>query len=708
MDVLYSILFYFYFSLFAPPKGDIMAVTSTPGTTTTGNLIADWLTPAEFSVLEAVCETLLPSLEPPNGSSEIVAAYYRRSARDLNVAHLVAETLSLENAQAKADFHQLLSLLSNPVAGLLLAGSPRPFKALSQQKREKYLAAMANSPMAQLRQGYQAIKRLAGFVFYAAPDATGVNPNWEALDYQAPAPPVDAPQLPQPIKPLKITADTTLEADAVIIGSGAGGGVVAGELAMAGKSVVVLEKGGYNNEANFTLQEAQATPELYLKRGTLTTKDLGVVVLAGSTLGGGTVVNWMTSFRTPGEILEEWAQDSGISDLTGADLQASFEAIEQRISVASVSSHNRQNQLLFDGCNALGYQASKLRNNAIGCEQRCGACGFGCRYGCKQSTMKTYLQDAYDHGARIIVRCSAEKVLIENGKAVGVKATAIDTETGATHNVTVHAKAVIVAAGTVNSPAVLLRSGLEHPHIGRHLHLHPVTTVAGIYPDRVYSWQGVMQSAYSNEFAYLDGTYGYKLEVPPAHPGIIGMSTPWYSPREYREQMLQTANVATFIILTRDKGEGTVTIDRDGEPVLDYVVSVYDRNHLMHGVRQAARVHFAAGAKSIITLHNKRTRLDRPEAGTVSEQQFHEFDRQVERHGMGVNRAMMFTAHQMGTCRMGADPQNAVVDGKQEVYGVKGLFICDGSVFPAASGVNPMLSIMGLAHKASQYIKTTI
>jgi choline dehydrogenase-like flavoprotein len=683
-----------------------MAITSTPETTTTGNLIAGWLTPEEFSMLESVCDSLLPSLEPPQGSSEVIAAYYRRSARDVNVAHLVAETLSFENAQAKADFRKLLSLLSNPLAGLMLAGSPRSFKTLSQEKREKYLTAMANSPMGQLRQGYQSIKRLAGFVYFAAPDARGVNPNWEALDYTAPAPPPN--DVPQPIKPLEITEDVTLEADAVVVGSGAGGGVVAGELAMAGKNVIVLEKGGYNNEANFTLQEAQATPELYLKRGTLTTKDLGVIVLAGSTLGGGTTVNWMTSFRTPREILEGWAKSSGLSDLAEMALQASFEAVEQRISISTVTSHNRQNQLLVDGCSALGYQANVLRNNAIGCEQRCGSCGFGCRYGCKQSTMKTYLQDAYDRGARIIVHCSAEKVLIENDKAVGVKATATDTKTGKKYSVTIRTKAVIVAAGAVHSPAVLLRSGVANPHIGRHLHLHPTTTVAGIYPGKVYSWQGVMQSAYSNQFAYLDGNYGYKLEVPPAHPGLIGTATPWYSPREYREQMLQTANVATFIILTRDKGEGTITIDRDGEPILDYVVSVYDRKHLMHGLRQAARVHFAAGASSIITLHNKRTRLDRPEGGTVSEQQFREFDRQLERHGMGPNRVMMFTAHQMGTCRMGADPKNAVVDGNHEVYGIKGLFVCDGSVFPQASGANPMLSIMGLAHRASQHIKTTI
>ena len=405
-----------------------MAITS-KSETTAADLVAGWVTPEEFSILEAVCETLLPSLEPPPGSSEAVAAYYRRSARDLNVAQLLAETLALENAEEQAKFHQLLGLLAGPLGGLMLIRSPRAFKSLPQEKREKYLVAMANSSVGQLRQGYQAIKRLAGFIYNAAPVATGVNPNWTALDYEPPSPtPVDAPA---PIQPLKISEDTLLEADAVVIGSGAGGGLLAGELALAGKSVIVLEKGGYNHEGNFTLQEAQATPELYLKRGTLTTRDLGVVVLAGSTLGGGTTINWMTSFRTPEEILAEWARDSGISDLVGAALQASFEAVEKRINVNTQNSeHNRQNQLLIDGCAALGYHAGELRRNAIDCQQRCGACGFGCRYGCKQSTMKTYLQDAYDHGARIIVRCSADRVLIENGKAVGVAATATDIGDG--------------------------------------------------------------------------------------------------------------------------------------------------------------------------------------------------------------------------------------------------------------------------------------
>ena len=222
-----------------------MAVISSTEAGAGEGRVAGWLSPDEFRLIEAMCDTFFPSLEPPGGSSEVMTAYFRRSARDLHVPYLVAETLAQENAEAQTEFRQLLALMSSPLSGLLLVGRPQTFLALSQEQREKYLLAMANSPLAQLRQGYQAIKRLASFIYYSVPDPQGVNPNWSALDYTAPEPPpADAPQ---PIKPLAISEDTTLDADAVVIGSGAGGGVVAAELALAGKSVIVLEKGGYNN-----------------------------------------------------------------------------------------------------------------------------------------------------------------------------------------------------------------------------------------------------------------------------------------------------------------------------------------------------------------------------------------------------------------------------------------------------------------------------
>jgi choline dehydrogenase-like flavoprotein len=283
-----------------------------------------------------------------------------------------------------------------------------------------------------------------------------------------------------------------------------------------------------------------------------------------------------------------------------------------------------------------------------------------------------------------------------------------DGETGKTYTLTVYAKAVIVAAGSICSPALLLRSGLENRHIGRHLKLHPVAIVAGAYSEEIRAWEGGIQSAYSDEFGYLNGKYGYKLEVPSAHPGLMALAFPWIGARDFREQMTRTAHLATIIVIARDKGEGTVTLDRTGQPVVDYVTSVFDRRHLMHGMQQAARIHIAAGATEISTIQSKRTQLLRPEVGRVNERQWHEFDRQIERHGMGVNRLIIFSAHQMGTCRMGANAEQSVVDEHCQVHGIEGLFACDGSVFPAASGVNPMLTIMALAHRAVQYIKTTV
>ena len=159
-----------------------MTVTSSPTTHTAQVRIAGWLTPEEFSILEAACDTFFPSLDPPSGSSEALAAFYRRKASDLHVALLLAETLSYENAQSQTQFRQLLALMASPASGLLLVGSLKSFTALSLAQREKYLLAMANSPISTLRQGYQSIKRLAGFIFFSVPDEQGVNPNWEVMD----------------------------------------------------------------------------------------------------------------------------------------------------------------------------------------------------------------------------------------------------------------------------------------------------------------------------------------------------------------------------------------------------------------------------------------------------------------------------------------------------------------------------------------------
>jgi choline dehydrogenase-like flavoprotein len=668
---------------------------------------ATWLTPDEMRVLEAVCDTLIPSLAPPEGEED-PHGLYARKASDLTVAQVIAETLALESPETRADFKQLLSLLNGPAFGLLTISRPRSFMKMAPEQREEALQRMANSSLAKLRQGFQAIKRLAAFIFYGAPTAERSNPNWPALNY-TPAPPPPSPEAaPKRIRTLEIHGEETLTADAVIVGSGAGGGMMAAELAAAGKDVLVIEKGGYYNEADFSGIEAEMTPQLFLRRGALSTADLGMVVLAGSALGGGTIVNWSTSLRTPPEALEEWERQYGVEGATSADYLKGFEEAERRLGISTDdSAPNRNNVALRDGCEKLGYEWTPIPRNASGCEQRCGACGYGCPFGRKQSTLLTYLQDAHDKGARVLVRATVERVTVKAGRAVGVEGWALDSATGARHAVVVHAPLVIVAAGAIETPALLKRSGLTNPNIGRHLRLHPVAVTGAYYVEPVEAWKGSLQTVYSRQFANLKDNYGIWFEVAPAHPGMLALATPWGSGVEHKTEMRNAAHEAAMIVLARDTGEGHITLDRQGDPILHYWPSETDRRHLIRGMQEQARIAFAGGATRVAMLHTPRLVLEAEDMrpGAVTEQKLNAFLREIEHRGIVPNQPMLFSAHQMGTARMGADPKTSATDPYGEVHGVRGLFVADGSLAPTAAGVNPMLSIYGLTYRVAQAIK---
>lgn len=662
---------------------------------------ADWLTSAEQRTLEAVCAALIPAVSPPAGMDDPYGLF-ARSARDLGVARAMAEILAGESPESRAEFKQLLGLLRLPLCGLLLAGTPHSLASLPLAAREQALRAMSISAIPQLRQGFQALARLAAFIFYAVPLADGPNPNWPALGY---SPAVAHETVPKRINTLAVEGDVALSADAVIVGSGAGGGVMAAELSAAGLDVVVLEKGGYYNESDFTGSEAEWTPKLYLRRGLLATRDLSMIVLAGSCLGGGTVVNWSTSLRTPSYVLEEWERDYGLSGATSAEYQRGFDVVEARMGVNTEdSAPNRNNAALQRGCEALGYHWSHVPRNTSGCKQRCGSCGYGCPYGRKQSTLLTFLQDASDRGARTIPDCAVERVLIEGGRAVGVRGYARDPRTGARHTITVRAPRVVVAGGAVESPALLLRSGLRNPNIGRHLRLHPVAAMAGYYAEPVEPWTGSLQTILSGHFAQMRDGYGLRFEVAPAHPGLIGMTTPWMGGQEHKRLMTRAAYEAVFIVLARDSGEGRVTLDKQGDPVLRYWPNKTDRSCLLRGMQETARIAVAGGASGVSTLHTPRLALEGEGGTPPTPAHLRDFLVGIERRGIGRNRMPLFSAHQMGTCRLGADPRSAVADPSGEVYGVPGLYIADGSGFPTASGVNPMLSVMALSYHVAQHI----
>jgi choline dehydrogenase-like flavoprotein len=648
-----------------------------------------------MQVLVAICDTLAPALDvtPDPGG------LYGRMASDLKVPEVLARTVEVvADPGLKSQLKLALDLIDQPLANVALGRSAGSFLDMSLVERTALLRDWAGSRFELRRRLFQALKRLTLFYFYSVLDENGCNPNWAAFGY--PGPPSPPAQTERPIKPVVVRQDTILHADVVIVGSGAGGGVVAGELSAAGLDVIVLEKGSYYAEADFDGQELASAERMFENRGFLATADLGIVILAGSTLGGGTTINWCASLRTPDSVLEEWQRFFGVTGFTGPDYQRALDAVSARLNVNEEEcAPNFQNAALARGSEALGYEVRTIPRNVKGCED-CGFCNYGCQFGAKQGTLRTYLQDAYNRGTRIVTGAYVKRVLIERGKAVGVEAT-VQAPDGQAVHVTVRARAVVSAGGALHTPALLMRSGLTNAHIGRNLHLHPTSVTYGLYDTPVRGWSGVLMSRYVPEFANLDANYGVALETAPIHPGIAALSLPWSDGYQHKNVMQRLSHMANIIIITRDREGGRVTLDRQGKPVMDYTLSPFDAAHLMSGIEEALRVQRAAGANEISSPHNS------PHVYTPGGD-FDAFLQSVRAAGLRKNSLALFSAHQMSSCRMGGNPARGAIDPAGETFEVRNLFVADGSALPTASGVNPMLTIMGVSYLIAQHVKARL
>jgi choline dehydrogenase-like flavoprotein len=495
-----------------------------------------------------------------------------------------------------------------------------------------------------------------------------------------------------------LDGDADLVTDVCIVGSGAGGAVTADTLAAAGLEVLVVEEGGYFTRERFRMREDECYPHLYQESAQRTTKDLSVAIYQGRAVGGTTVVNWTTCFRTPDETLERWRQHHGVGDVDSNGLRPWFERAEDRLHIRQISldEANLNNRLLWDGCRALGLSVDTLHRNTQGCI-KLGYCGMGCPIDAKQSMLVTYLPDAMTKGARVLSRCRADRLVYEGRRVARLEATLLDAAglqpTGV--RVRVRAKHFIVAAGAIGSPALLLRSGTPDPHrrIGRRTFIHPVVVSAAFYDERIDGYYGAPQSVASHHYARRGDEVGFFLEAAPVYPLLMATALPVFGQR-HRELMQQLPHLSAHIALAIDghhDGEegGTVSVLDSGRPQLDYVVSPKVWAALREAQRVMARVQLAAETKprEIVTIHPEPLVI-RSEADVA----------RIDEMPYAPGRVGVFSAHQMGGCGMSDDPRQGVVrsaDGK--VHGVDNLHVIDGSLFPTSCGVNPQLSIYGLA-----------
>jgi choline dehydrogenase-like flavoprotein len=491
----------------------------------------------------------------------------------------------------------------------------------------------------------------------------------------------------------------TLDAEVVVVGSGAGGAITAATLAPA-HEVLVLEEGAHRTRTDFKMREDLMYPLLYQEGGARMTRDLGIGVFQGRTVGGTTVVNWTTCFRTPARVLEHWRRVHGLG-LDEASLREHFEAVESRLSIAEIpiDQANRNNRLLWDGLGKLGLQRESLRRNVKGC-MRSGYCGMGCPIDAKQSMLVTYLPDAVAAGARVLSGARVERLRVEAGRVTAIETTALvwnGPRARAVGSITIRPKRVILSCGAIATPALLLRSGLGGPSVpggeatGRRTFLHPAVGVVARYDEPVEACYGAPQAVASHAHAERGEEMGFLLEAAPVHPLFLAVSLAGFG-AEHAERMRAFNHYAAhggFAIDGFHPSEdgGTVRLRDDGAVELDYPISARLWSALREAMRTLARVNLAAGAREVLTSH---------EPGLVlrGEADLEALDRGPWRPGsIGV-----YSFHVMGGARMGDDPARSVVrPSDARHHAVANLHVVDGSLLPTSLGVNPQLTIYGLA-----------
>lgn len=517
--------------------------------------------------------------------------------------------------------------------------------------------------------------------------AEGLQRGWKAIN---------ASQLEQ---------DLTLEADIAIIGSGAGGATSAEVLSAAGFRVLLIEEGGLFTSSDFRMQEHEAYPALYQEGLGRMSKDGAITILQGRAVGGTTLVNWTSCFRTPEPTLAHWAAEHGIRNHGSADLAPWFDQLEQRLGIAPwATAPNPNNDVLRRGCEALGLHWQTIPRNVRGC-WNLGYCGLGCPTNAKQSMLVTSIPALLERGGELLYLARAERLQLAGDRISGLECLAMDERCVAPtgKRIQVRARHYILAGGSINSPGLLLRSGTPDPHkrVGKRTFLHLTTFSWAQFGERINPFYGAPQSVYSDHFQWQDGAtgaMGYKLEVPPMQPGFsatvlggAGVASP--------QLMQQLPDSNMMIALLRDgfhpdSAEGTVQLRSDDSPVLDYRMTDYTWDGVRRSLLSMAEIQFAAGAASVTPVHN-----DARPAGNLA--QAREMIGQLELRRF---KTRLGSAHVMGGCAMGEDPRHAVTDSLGRHHQLENLSIHDGSLFPTSIGANPQLSIYAISARLSSLL----
>jgi choline dehydrogenase-like flavoprotein len=550
----------------------------------------------------------------------------------------------------------------------------RPFSRLPVAARTGRIERLAANPLG--REVVLLLKALISFGWARDPRvqaALGIRPGCEL----APGAPRPGPAVaPLAREDLRIPDEEVERCDVVIVGSGAGGATAARLLAERGLDVIVLEEGELHDASTYTTDPLSALGSLYRDGGLTVLEGRPAIPLPlGRCVGGTTVINSGTCVRTPGDVLMRWRDEHGIP--WAGDLEAEFESIERDMAVTPLdpAAAGRNAELCRRGADALGAANHGVARNA-GRVVRCGTCPMGCALDAKQAMHVSELPRAVAAGARIRAGARVTKVVVRNGRAAGVLAPRGDGRPYA-----VSARAVVLAAGAIGTPELLLQQGLHDGATGRNLHVQPACWVGARFDEEVRGWDGVMQSWHVDEWRprglFLEATF---TPLPFGAHWLPGVGA------AYKRRVEDIGRIAVLGVHLADRSEGRVRL-RGGAARLGYRLTREDAGTLGFGIARAADILFAAGAREVFP------QVAGVESIAPGEQSRFE-------HGVRPAQLRLEAFHPMGTARMGGDP-GSVASADGQVRALPGLYVADGSLLPTALGVNPMVTIVAVARRVA-------
>ncbi|KAF4971144.1 hypothetical protein FSARC_1977 [Fusarium sarcochroum] len=513
-----------------------------------------------------------------------------------------------------------------------------------------------------------------------------------------------------------------IDTDVVIVGSGCGAGVVAKNVAAAGYRVLVVEKGHHVETSSLPLHQSSGYFHLFEQGGLLSSEDGSISLIAGSCFGGGGTVNWSAALQLQNTVRDEWADERGLKFFKSSEFQARLDSVCEQMGVSDEPiKHNHGNSLLLEGGRKLGFNGKQVPQNTGRCEHQDGYCALGCWTGQKNGPVNGWLPDAAKCGAKFVQGLNVNRVLFRerNGAKVacGVKGTWTprNDKNATTRTVTIRAKKIVISAGSLCTPVILKNSGLKNPHIGRNLHLHPTSFVAAIFKQETRPWEGGSLTSVITSFDNLDGHgHGVKLERPNMLPSMCLTWLNWTSGPEYKSLISKYPRMEAYIAITRDRDSGLVTVDPVlGVPRVAYTPSKFDTRSNMKGMISLAKILYIQGALEIhpvlpglqpfVREQSSSSKSVSAPAG-AEDVKFEQWLKQMETHGNKTPDTPFASAHQMSSCRMSAKPSDGVVDEFGRVWGCENLIVADASIFPSASGVNPMVTTMAISDRVASAI----